>query len=84
MSTIIDSVFMFTCLYTLQNVKYMKLLYYNENWQSQYKHCQNCYIKIMFCDWSTRLFQQSPLYDLRLTGSSKTRSVTSLLTEIPS
>jgi len=37
-----------------------------------------------FRDWSNRLFQQSPLYDLRLTRSSKTRSVISLLAEVPS
>ena len=52
--------------------------------RSQNKHCQNCYNEITFGDWSTRLFQQSPLYDLRLTRSSKTRSVISLLAEVPS
>ena len=52
--------------------------------RSQNKHCQNCYNEITFRDWSTRLFQQFPLYDLRLTRSSKTRSVISLLAEVPS
>jgi len=68
------------------------------NRQSQNKHCQNCYNEITFHDWSTWLCvkvsqphrrlrplgQQSPLYDLMLTRSSKTRLVISLLAEVPS
>jgi len=44
----------------------------------------HCYNEIVFRDWSTRLFQQSPLYDVTLTVSSKTRWVISLLAEVPS
>jgi len=34
--------------------------------RSQNKHRQNCYNEITFRDWSTRLFRQSPLYNLTL------------------
>jgi len=50
---------------------------------NQNKYRQNCY-EVIFRDWSTQLFQQSPLYDFMLTGISKTRSVISLLVEVPS
>ena len=71
----------------LRLLLYGKFLWWSvlqwDRW-SQNKHCQNCYNEIVFRDWSTPLFQQSPLYDVTLTGSSKTRSVISLLVEVSS
>jgi len=67
--------------YHIMNYSYLNGRCYNEI--GKFKHRQNYYNEITFRDWSVRLFQQSPLYDLTLTGSSKTRSVISLFVVVP-